>query len=168
MGTRWKNRFIIAIIMVLFAFGASGVLSVLINGREYINPDYFHTEQFQSDIDNYAAYLELFELNNVTIEKAKESIEVTEEEINEHRYRYGDLPEQIDNIRIQYEPRIQEAKDIENNDLAKALTDQMNKKIEDITKNFENDEHVRNKVVKEKEEKLEKFLRKKKRLTGQL
>ncbi|KAF0819963.1 Two-component system sensor histidine kinase [Bacillus sp. ZZV12-4809] len=161
MGTRWKNRFIIAIIMVLFAFGASGVLSVLINGREYINPDYFHTEQFQSDIDNYAAYLELFELNNVTIEKAKESIEVTEEEINEHRYRYGDLPEQIDNIRIQYESRIQEAKDIENNDLAKALTDQMNKKIEDITKNFENDEHVRNKVVKEKEEKLEKFFKEK-------
>lgn len=164
MGTRWKNRFIIAMIMVLFAFGASGVLSVLINGREYANPDYFHTEQFQSDIDNYAAYLELFELNNVTIEKAKEAIEVTEEEIDEHRYRYGDLPEQIDNIRIQYEPRIQEAKDLENNDLAKTLTDQMNKKIEDITKNFESDEHVRTKVLKEKEEKLEKFYKEKEQM----
>ncbi|NUH83072.1 GHKL domain-containing protein [Bacillus firmus] len=154
-------------IMVLFAFGASGVLSVLINGREYANPDYFHTAEFRSEMDQYAGYLELYELNNVTIEKAKEAIEVTEEEINEHRYRYGTLPEQIDNIRNHYEPRIQEAKDIENNELAKALTDQMNKRIEDITKNFESDEHVRPKVVKEKEEKLEQFFKEKEQLREQ-
>lgn len=167
MDTRWKNRFIIAMIMFLFAFGASGVLSVLINGREYANPDYFHTAEFRSEMDQYAGYLELYELNNVTIEKAKEAIEVTEEEINEHRYRYGTLPEQIDNIRNQYEPRIQEAKDIENNEFAKALTDQMNKRIEDITKNFESDEHVRPKVVKEKEEKLEQFFKEKEQLREQ-
>ncbi|MBG9657001.1 sensor histidine kinase [Cytobacillus firmus] len=167
MDTRWKNRFIIAMIMVLFAFGASGVLSVLINGREYANPDYFHTGEFRSEIDQYAGYLELFELNNVSIEKAKEAIEVTEEEINEHRYRYGTLPEQIDNIRNQYESRIQEAKDIENNEFAKALTDQMNKRIDDITRNFESDDHVRPKVVKEKEEKLEQFFKEKEQLREQ-
>lgn len=167
MDTRWKNRFIIAMIMVLFAFGASGVLSVLINGREYANPDYFHTGEFRSEIDQYAGYLELFELNNVSIEKAKEAIEVTEEEINEHRYRYGTLPEQIDNIRNQYEPRIQEAKDIENNEFAKALTDQMNKRIDDITRNFESDDHVRLKVVKEKEERLEQFFKEKEQMSDQ-
>lgn len=167
MDTRWKNRFIIAMIMVLFAFGASGVLSVLINGREYANPDYFHTGEFRSEIDQYAGYLELFELNNVSIEKAKEAIEVTEEEINEHRYRYGTLPEQIDNIRNQYKPRIQEAKDIENNEFAKALTDQMNKRIDDITRNFESDDHIRPKVVKEKEERLEQFFKEKEQMSDQ-
>ncbi|OHX42764.1 sensor histidine kinase [Cytobacillus oceanisediminis] len=167
MDTRWKNKFIIAMITVLFAYGASGVLSVLINGREYANPDYFHTNQFRSDLDQYAGYLEMFELNDVTLEKAKEAIEVSEEDIHEHRYRYGTLPEQIDNIRSQYEYRIQEAKDTENNEFAKALTDQMNKRIEDITKNFESDEHVRPKVVKEKEEKIEEFFKEKEQLRDQ-
>ncbi|RBP95896.1 histidine kinase/DNA gyrase B/HSP90-like ATPase [Cytobacillus firmus] len=167
MDTRWKNKFIIAMITVLFAFGASGVLSVLINGREYANPDYFHTSQFRSDLDQYAGYLEMFELNNVTLEKAKEAIEVSEEDIHEHRYRYGTLPEQIDNIRSQYEYRIQEAKDTENNEFAKALTDQMNKRIEDITKNFESDEHVRPKLIKEKEEKIEEFFKEKEQLRDQ-
>ncbi|MCS0653620.1 HAMP domain-containing sensor histidine kinase [Cytobacillus firmus] len=167
MDTRWKNRFIIAMIMVLFAFGASGVLSVLINGREYANPDYFHTGEFRGEIDQYAGYLEMFELNNVTIEKAKEAIDVTEEEINEHRYRYGTLPEQIDNIRNQYEPRIEEAKAVNSSEIAQSLKDQMYKKIEDVTKNFESDEHVRTKVVKEKEEKLEEFYKEKEQLRDQ-
>ncbi|KON87752.1 hypothetical protein AF332_13540 [Sporosarcina globispora] len=167
MDTRWKNKFIIAMIMILFAFGASGVLSVLINGQEYANPDYFHTAKFRSDLDQYAGYLEIFELNNVTLEKAKEAIEVTEEEIEEHRYRFGSLPAQIDNIKAQYEPRIQEAEAAENSDLAKTIRDQMNKKIEDITKNFESDEHVRPKVVKEKEEKLEQFFKEKEQLRDQ-
>ncbi|MCM3707276.1 MULTISPECIES: sensor histidine kinase [Cytobacillus] len=167
MDTRLKNRFIIVMIMVLFAFGASGVLAVLINAREYVNPDYFHTGQFRGEIDQYAGYLELYELNNVTIEKAKEAIEVTEEEINEHRYRYGSLLEQIDNIKIQYEPRIEEAKAVNSNEIAQSLKDQMYKKIEDVTKNFESDEHVRTKVIKEKEEKLKAFYKEKEQLRNQ-
>ncbi len=167
MDTRWKNKFIIAIITILFAFGVSGILSLLINGEEYTNPSYFHTAEFRSHLDHYAGYLEMFELNNVTLEEAKEAIEVTKEDINEHRYRYGTLPEQIDNIKSQYEYRIQEAKDAENNEFAQTLTDQMNKRIDDITKNFESDEHVRPKVVKEKEEKLEDFFKEKERMRDQ-
>ncbi|PWW28293.1 histidine kinase/DNA gyrase B/HSP90-like ATPase [Cytobacillus oceanisediminis] len=167
MDTRWKNRWIIAIITLLFAYGVSGVLSLIFYGREYTNPDYFHTAQFRSDLDQYAGYLEMFELNNVTLEEAKNAIKVTEEDIEEHRYRYGGLPAQIDNIKAQYEPRIQEAEAAENSEFAQTITEQMNKKIQDITKNFESDEHVRPKVVKEKEEKLEAFFKEKERLRDQ-
>lgn len=164
MGTRWKNKFIIAMITLLFAFGVSGILSLLSYGQEYTNPDYFHTGQFRSEVDQYAGYLGMFELNDITLEEAKEAIKVTEEDINEHRYRYGTLPEQIDNIKAQYEHRIQEAKSAENSEFARALTDQMYKKIDDINQNFENDEHVRPKVIKEKEVRLEEFFNEKERL----
>ncbi|GLB59579.1 histidine kinase dimerization/phospho-acceptor domain-containing protein [Cytobacillus sp. NCCP-133] len=161
MDTKWKNKWTIAIITLLFAYGASGVLSLLSYGQEYTNPDYFHTAQFRSDVDEFAGFLNAFELNDVTLEEAKEAIEVTEEDIQEHRYRYGTLPEQIDNIKAQYEDRIQEAKAAENSEFAKALTDQMNKKINDINKNFESDEHVRPKVIKDKEKRLEDFFKEK-------
>ncbi|WP_394138642.1 sensor histidine kinase [Cytobacillus oceanisediminis] len=164
MDIRWKNKLIIAIITLLFAFGVSGILSLLSYGQEYTNPDYFYTGQFRSEVDRYAGYLGMFELNDITLEEAKEAIKVTEEDINEHRYRYGSLPAQIDNIKAQYTPRIQEAKVANNSELARTITDQMNEKIEDINKNFENDEHVRPKVIKEKEERLEGFFNEKERL----
>ncbi|MBT2687218.1 GHKL domain-containing protein [Bacillus sp. ISL-47] len=159
MDTRWKNKFIIAFITILFAFGLSGILSLMSYGSEYTNPDYFHTPQFRSDVDQFAGYLSMFELNDLTGEEAKEAITVTEEDINEHRYRYGGLPEQIANIKSQYEQKIQEAKDANNDELVQFFTDERIKKIEDITKNFESDEHVRKKVQAEKEKRLEAYFK---------
>lgn len=164
MDIKWKNKIIIAIITSLFAFGMSGILSLLIYGSEYTNPDYFHTAQFRSYVDQYAGYLGMFELNDVTLEEAKETITVTDEEINEHRYRYGSLPEQIDNIKSQYEQKIQEAKYAKNDELGKFYTDERDKKIEDITKNFESDEHVRNKVIAEREQRLEAYFKERENL----
>ncbi|GHH98947.1 sensor histidine kinase [Neobacillus kokaensis] len=157
MAIKWKNRIKIVVWSFLFTFGISGILFFFNYGLQYVHRDYFHTTQFQDELGEFASYLNLFELNRVPLEEAKKSITVSKEEIDEHRYRYGTLPEQIDNIKGQYEQKIREAADAGNDVVEKSLTSERDRKIEDITKNFESEEYVKPKVIKEKEQKLEKY-----------
>ncbi|MRH43467.1 GHKL domain-containing protein [Aquibacillus halophilus] len=154
MATKWKSKVIICIIAILFTFNLSGILFLANYGTYYAQKDYFHTSKFQDEIDEFARYLSMFELNSVPLDEAKESLTVTEEEINEHRYRYGDLPEQINGINSQYEHLIQGALDTGSQQVADTYIAERDAKIEDITKNFESDEYVEAKVIKEKEELL--------------
>jgi signal transduction histidine kinase len=96
-------------------------------------------------------------LNGTTKEEAKEKISVSAEEIEEHRYRYGSLTDQITNIESQYDEEIFAAKENGNSEVEKVLTDEKNKKIADITMNFKDDEHVRKKLIAEKEKKIDQF-----------
>lgn len=160
MATKWKNRFLICLWAIMFTLGLSGILSVFANGGGYIHEDYFHTPEFQSELDQSAGYLSMFELNPTTLEEAKKSITVTEDEINEHRYRYGSLPEQIENIKAQYEERIQGAKIAENKEALDAFIAERDTKIADITNNFKSDEYVSKKVKKEKEKRIEEYYHK--------
>ncbi len=160
MDTKWKNRRLIAVWSVLFTFGLSGILAFFIYGGQYIHRDYFHTMEFQSKLDTFAGYVGMFELNDLTVEEAKKTITVTEDEIKEHRYRYGTLPAQIDNIKSQYEERIQGATDAGNQAAAEAFTTERDSKIEDITKNFKSDDYVRPKVVQEKEKRIAEYYKK--------
>ncbi|PLR95150.1 sensor histidine kinase [Bacillus sp. T33-2] len=143
----------------MFTFGISGILTLFAFGSDYVHRDYFHTPAFQSEIEQFAHYVGMFELNDLTLEEAKRAITVTEEDINEHRFRYGDLNTQITNIKNQYEPQIQQAKATDNQEAADAFTQERDAKIEDITNNFKNDEHVRPKVIKEKEQRIEDYYR---------
>jgi signal transduction histidine kinase len=138
----------------MFTFGMSGVLSFFTFGSQYFYKDYFHTPDFQSESNNLIWYVTMFELSDFTLEEAKATITVTDEEINEHRYRYGDLPEQIANIKNQYEHRIQEALSVDNKEVSNSLISERDMKIDDITENFKSDEHVRAKVKKEKEQEI--------------
>ncbi|QOR68297.1 GHKL domain-containing protein [Cytobacillus suaedae] len=155
MGIKWKNKTIIFLISLMFLFGVSGLLSFLLFSSNYFQKDYFHSDEFQRDTHNLAWYITMFELSDFTLEEAKAAITVTDEEIHEHRYRYGDLPEQIANINSQYEHRIQEALSAKNQEIADALILERDTKIEDITNNFKSDEHVRSKVKKEKEKAID-------------
>lgn len=164
MDIKWKSRIRVIGIIFLFTFGLSGILTAFDNGDRYIKSDYFETSNFESQLSQFIIFLNLYELNAITKEEAKANIVVTEEEIQEHRYRYGDLPQQIENIKAQYEGRIQEAISINNQELANSYMTERDAKLEDITNNFKSDEHVRPKVVKEKEEKIEEYFREKEKL----
>ncbi|RFB15328.1 sensor histidine kinase [Bacillus sp. HNG] len=157
MATKWKGKMTIGLIALLYTFGLCGLLSVIANGNDYIYQDYFHTPYFQDELGQFAGYVSMYELYDMTVEEAKESIIVTEEEINEHRYRYGDLPEQIENINLQYEGRIQDALNANYQDIADTYIAERDQKIEDITKNFKSDDYVKNKIIKEKEKSIEEF-----------
>jgi signal transduction histidine kinase len=159
LGTRWKSSIVLYIWAFFLTFALSGILTFFMSGQRYIHQDYFHTPEFQTELDQIASYLAMFELNKTTPEEAKAAITVSKEEIDEHRYRFGNLDSQISSIKAQYETRIQEAVASNNEEVANAYTKERDTKIDDISKNFSSDDHVRQKIIKEKEEKIDKYFK---------
>lgn len=157
MATKWKNKIAVVVWLLLFTYGLSGFSIGLNEGDNYIKGDYFETGEFQGQLDQFVNYLSMFELNSLSKEEAKKAIFVTPEEIEEHRTRYGDLPTQIANIKGQYEQKIQEALQVQNQEVANMYMVERDQKIADITNNFKSDEHVKAKVIKEKELKIDEY-----------
>jgi signal transduction histidine kinase len=159
LDTKWKSSIKLYVWSLLFMIGISGVGTFLVSGSQYLHKDYFHTPEFQMELEQFTSLLSLFEFSEVTIDEAKKAIVVTDEEINEHRYRYGDLHEQVSNIKAQYEYRIEEALAAENQEAADTYIEERDGKIEDITNNFKSDEHVKQKIIQEKEKKVERYFK---------
>ena len=142
MDTKWKNRSVMLLWLVLFTYGLSGVLSVLINDNDYLKTNYFKTSQYESTVGTFVSYLQAFEFSYQEKEEAKKKLTVSKEEIEEYRYRYGELTEQIQSIQEQYQHRIEDARASGNEDVANRYIKERDTKIEDISKNFESDEYV--------------------------
>lgn len=155
MVTKWKNKVRIAVLGLLVTFAISLIMFLVGNGSYYMQKDYFHTAEFQYEVDEFVQYLSTFELYEVTLEEAKQAITVSEQEITDHRYMYGSLSDQLDTITMQYEDLIAEALAIENQELADTYSAERDTKKADITKNFESDAYVEEKVIKEKEQLIE-------------
>ncbi|ARK29505.1 sensor histidine kinase [Halalkalibacter krulwichiae] len=156
MGTKWKNKVKIGVWLFLFTFGLSGVISIFTQGTDYLK-NYFHTDQFEYQLEQFISNLNIYELNNLSKEEVKSLLTVSDQEIEEHRYRYGDLSEQIVNIQAQYESRIEEALANDNEQVAELLISERDEKIEDISKNFKSDEHIREKILIEKEQQVDEY-----------
>ncbi|MEF2245273.1 MULTISPECIES: sensor histidine kinase [unclassified Paenibacillus] len=157
MGTKWKSSVIISIWVFLFTFGLSGILSIFTVGSSYVHPNYFHTQEFRFKLDQFAEYLNKFELNDITLEQAKEAITVTENDINEYRNRYVSLTDRIVDLKAEYEYVIQNALETGNQEAADVYIAERDKKIEDITNGFKSDEYIKEKVLEEKERMVGEF-----------
>lgn len=159
MGIKWKSSFIVLMICsLLFSIGITGIVLLADDGYNYAHKNYFYSPEFKYEkIDEISRYIGIFEINKLTLDEALENITVTDEEVEEHRYRYGDLSQQIASIESQYENLIQQALDEDNQKVADAYISERDAKIEDITKNFESYNHVRDKIVKEKEEEIKDY-----------
>lgn len=119
--------------------------------------DYFESEEYANQMNHFVTLLHVYELNKMSKEEMKKEITASDEEIEEHRMRFGNLGDQISSINMQYEQQIQEAIDSGNKAVEEALTKERDAKIADITENFNSDEHVRAKVIKEKEKSIDEF-----------
>ncbi|MEH7883347.1 HAMP domain-containing sensor histidine kinase [Bacillus sp. JJ1609] len=157
MDIKSKSKYLVVIWALLVSFGLSGLFSALTNGSQFLQGDYFESEEYGYQMNRFVSLLQVFELNSMTKEDMKKEITVSDEEIEEHRMRYGNLGEQISNIGMQYEQQIQEAIDSGNKTVEAALTKERDAKIADITENFNSDEHVRAKIMKEKEKRIDEF-----------
>jgi len=155
--TKWKNRIILIILLLLFTQGLSGILTSLSNSHLYLHNNYFETNEFQYQYNVFLDYLSMFELNYISPKEMKSKIIVTEEDIKEHRYHFGNLADQVTDIKTQYEQKIQSALATENNDLANIYIAERDMKIEDITSNFKSDEYVKAKIIKEKEQEIDEY-----------
>ncbi|MGM7723264.1 histidine kinase dimerization/phospho-acceptor domain-containing protein [Metabacillus sp. Hm71] len=158
MDTKWKSRIAIVTWFILLTFGISGVLTALVNDEnDYMKQSYFNTSQFEDTLGQLFMYINAFEISYEEKAELKKSITVSDEEIEEYRFRYGDLTEQITSIEQQYQSRIDEAQANEDQKVADIYIKERDKKIEDITKNFESDEYIKEKIVKEKEQKIDEY-----------
>lgn len=117
------------------------------NAYRFIGKSFFESNEFGSTIEDFKTGLNEYVLNDFDAEKAKKNVKVTQSEIEYYRNYYGTLEDQISNIQDQYVDRIEEA---ENKKLKEILVKERDAKIDDITKNFEDDQYVEEKIKKAK------------------
>ncbi|MEX3745088.1 MULTISPECIES: sensor histidine kinase [Lysinibacillus] len=145
--------------LLCFVWVVFGIFTFTKVGYQYIGKSYFQSDDFQHELDNFQSELGPLVLNKPTAEDLKSKIEVTQSDIEEHRNRYGTIGSQIDNIKAQYEERIQEATNVNATDLKTKLEKERDEKIKDITANFEDDEHVRKKILAEREALVDQYIK---------
>ncbi|KOO49863.1 HAMP domain-containing sensor histidine kinase [Viridibacillus arvi] len=134
------------------------IFSLLQQGQKYIGKDYFDSEIFQSKLYEFTNNIGPLLLNPIDADEAKKAITVTDNEIEEHRTRYGSLSEQIENINSQYEDRISAAIDSKSTKVKAALIKERDAKIDDITKNFEDDEYIKAKIIDSKKRAIDDYV----------
>ncbi|QTH42002.1 HAMP domain-containing histidine kinase [Cohnella sp. LGH] len=157
MATKWKSRLSIGVCAFLFTFGLSGLIIVSAFGSTYVHRDYFHTTQFRDELNLFAQYLNLFELNHIPIESAKQSITVSQDEIEEYRNRFGNITEQLTFLKDEYKFLIDGAELANNQDAVEIYIAERDKKIEEITQVFKSDDYARAKIITDKEKRVEEY-----------
>ena len=125
-------------------------------------PNYFYDNiaskyTYEHVMEDYLMDIGPLVLNPPNKEAMVRSIEVSTSEIDQYRYRYGSKENQIADITLQYEEAIDEAQQNGNEARETQLTEERDKKLQDIKKNFEDDEHVKKKITKEKVKVIENY-----------
>ncbi|MBK3495529.1 two-component sensor histidine kinase [Viridibacillus sp. YIM B01967] len=134
------------------------VFSLIQQGSKYIGKDYFDSDSFQAKLDNFTFDIGPLLLNPIDADEAKKTITVTENEIEEHRNRYGTLSEQVENINNQYQNRIAQAIDSNAKKVKETLIKERDSKIDDITKNFEDNDYIKEKVIASKKKAIDNYM----------
>lgn len=153
-----NNHYAFVIWAMLVALVLIAVPTAIRLGPETIGEKFADSSEFQREMNHLYQTLSVNVLNPIQLEEAKERLTVTADEIEEHRTRYGNLTEQIQNIQWQYEDAIREADETRNDRVKASLIKERDQKIEDIELNFESDDHVKEKVLAEKIEALKEFI----------
>lgn len=128
---------------------------LLLDNRTNIKEGFTESREFRNTLIDYKTQLSYFEMNRLPKEDAIKQLTVTDQEISSYRNYYGSLSEQTSNIKEQYSQDIKEAKDLKAKKVEKNLVAERNEKIEDITKNFEDNNYVKEKILKDKKKQLE-------------
>lgn len=158
MDTKWRDRIAILTWLILVSFGLSGTFTAIINDKDYLEPNYFKTNQFNRTIQDYTKYIYAFDISYQSIEEMKRNINVSQGEMEEYRGRYGSLShltDQIVSIEQDYNFKIEEAKANNNKKVEELYVKERDHKIEEVTKIFEDDEYVSSMIKKEKEEEID-------------
>ena len=104
--------------------------------------DQLTVERELSDVYVYN-YLESYDKNKI------ESSDISEAEIEEYRYRFGNLGTQVLDITEQYQSSIAQAKQDKSPQKEAALVEERDQKISAVVDNYRDEDKVRKKIVKE-------------------
>lgn len=109
MATKWKNKYIVGFWAILLTFGLSGIIITFSLGGNYVQRNYFHTPAFQGQLDEFVSYLNMFVLNDLPLEEAKQQLTVTEDEIVNYWMNQGGITVQSDSLAGNYQFYISDA-----------------------------------------------------------
>ncbi|OXM17016.1 sensor histidine kinase [Paenibacillus herberti] len=159
MDTKWRSKTRFILFALLLVIGLSGPLTLLNQGSYYLQRDYFSTQEFRQELNQFSSHLSLFELNSLSQQEAKTSITVEKDEIVNYRNQFGSLTNQVNSIHDEYETLIQDARAGNNNTVANFYAAQRDSKVEDLMKLFQDDESAIAQIRKEKEHKIDRYYR---------
>ncbi|TQR17490.1 sensor histidine kinase [Psychrobacillus vulpis] len=154
------------LVSVLAVITVFSMFTLIDQSSNYIGKNYFDSDSFQMELTEFESSIVPLVFAVPDKEEVKKNITVTPEEIEEYRFRYGDLESQLNSIRNQYETNEEVTTETTtgNGDTAETVTAieeasiaERNKKIEDITKNFTDDSYVEKKIRKEKEAQVDAY-----------
>lgn len=131
---------------------ATTVIIIFMQGFSYFGKSSYDTSLFDNETHNFMDDLSKYVLNPLTEEDKSEILKVTDEEVEYYRTYYGSLSEQIQNVKDQYEMDSDGSQDAE---VVAAIKKERDAKIAKIRKNFEDDEYVKEKILKQKKKALE-------------
>lgn len=141
----------------MFVIGLSGPIAFFDQGSRYLHRDYYRTQDFTQQLDQFAFYLNLFELNPISKQQAKSSITITEDEINVYRNQQGPLNDQLNRLRDEYDLLIQDATANNNDKVADYYKDKLELEKQNLMKLYDDDEYVTALIRKEKEQQVDSY-----------
>ncbi|MEO4053863.1 HAMP domain-containing sensor histidine kinase [Solibacillus sp. CAU 1738] len=147
-----KNSKTILTLFLIFWTVFAG-LTFLNQGSSILGKSYFTSDEFSNQREEFYEGLSRYVLTNFDAEKAKETIQVTNEEIDYYKNYYGTLEDQVQNIVWQYEGRLDD-KTLDE-DVRALLKEERDRKIAAVKKNFTDDEHVAEKIRTVKEQMID-------------
>ncbi|MGO4111185.1 sensor histidine kinase [Paenibacillus sp. YAF4_2] len=159
MDTKWRNSTRFLLYALLLVIGLSGPLTLWDQGSRYLNRDYYHTQEFHQQLDQFAAYLNLFELNSPAVQTAKNSITVEMEDIVNYRNELAPLAEQTNVILDEYKPLIAKASADGNSNVVAFYIAQRQSKLEELLRLYKDDDYVISLIRKEKEQRIDTYFR---------
>jgi len=140
----------------LTIFGLSLLLLVITVYRPMMFGTFENFSGFKSAYEQFKYELAMTKLIHPLPSQIK-TLPITKDDIHEFRYRYGDLPKQLSNVRSQYSDVIAKAEKAEDKKAVSYYKKERDKKISAIEKNFKNDAHVIEQIRDERLALMKKF-----------
>ncbi|MEK4128380.1 HAMP domain-containing sensor histidine kinase [Solibacillus sp. FSL W8-0474] len=150
-----KNNKIYLQLFLMFVV-ATAVILIFTSGSSYLGKTFNESQDFKRDSERLVSELSQNLFNVPTEQDFEGALTVSEEEMHSYRTHYGSLAEQIQNIKEQYKGDIEVAEDA---DVIEAIEQERDAKIEDIKKNFEDDDYVKAKIIAIKKKAIQEELK---------
>ncbi len=144
----------------LISFTLFALLTFPEHATKYIGSNYYETEEFKWSVDQIIEAFGPVLLNPLDVEEEIENLSVDASEVQQYRDFFGTQVDQIRNVQDQYQTLINDAEMNNNIVLSNELKKERDLKIDEIRKNFEDDDVVEEKILAAKKEELQKYEKK--------
>jgi signal transduction histidine kinase len=148
------------IFIALLSFTLFALFTFTSFATKYIGTSYFDTEEFKWNVEQKIEAFGPIFLNPLDVEEAIENLSVDSSEVEQYRNYFGSQVDQIRNVQEQYQQTINDAEMNNNEVLSDELKKERDAKINEIRKNFGDDESVQEKILAAKKEVLQNYEKK--------